>query len=371
MTPQGAAPEGPRALVAVSPGAVALSRRDPARRERAAEQARQRQEKTQDLIAGYLARGVEPPARPDSRQVVERWSRRSRARMTRAIAELDLAQLLRPGVTPALVTLTYPGDWLAVAPNGAAVKRHLAMLKRRYLRAWGTALVGIWKLEFQARGAPHFHVFTVPPQGLAHEGVAGARLPFRHWLSVTWAAIVGAPDALEYARHLSAGTGVDYAEGLRHRDPKRVSVYFTKHGTFKAKEYQHVVPLAWQEPGCGPGRFWGYWGLERLTRSAELHPQAAIWLVRLMRRYAHAQGVTRQASAPRTPGGRPRPVAHEVVGLAGAQLLAEPRHTGTRRVRRRVRRFGQGAGWLSVNDGPAFATALARALSLLEEGHTP
>src|SRR5207249_5060118 len=59
-----------------------------------------------------------------------------------------------------------------------------------------------------------------------------------------------------------AGTGVDYAEAHKCSDPKRLAVYFGKHGQYRSKEYQHNVPEAWQAPGKGPGRFWGYWGLK-------------------------------------------------------------------------------------------------------------
>lgn len=65
------------------------------------------------------------------------------------------------------------------------------------------------------------------------------------------------PDPEERRKHELAGTGINYAEDLRASDPKRVAVYFTKHGTFGAKGYQHRVPEPWQGPGKGPGRFWG------------------------------------------------------------------------------------------------------------------
>lgn len=355
----------------VSPGAVAITRTDLARRERAAERARVRADHAASELAAYLLAHGRFPDEPESRRVVERWSRRSRARMTRALCELDYSAMLTAAAVPGMVTLTYPGDWLTVAPDGAAVKRHVKVFLRRYRRAWGTALVGVWKLEFQARGAPHLHILTVPPRGLSHNRALAAGLPFRQWLSLTWASIVAHPDAGEYTRHLSAGTNVDLAEGLRHRDPKRIAVYFTKHGSFAAKEYQNVVPGPWREPGRGPGRFWGYWGLKRLTRGAELGPETAVWASRLMRRYARAHGTTRQLSVPRTPGGRVVPVTWDVRGLAGAQLLAVERHTGTRRVRRRVQRMKHGTGWLSVNDGPAFAVAVARFLLTIDpEGAT-
>jgi hypothetical protein len=59
-----------------------------------------------------------------------------------------------------MLTLTYPGDWLIVAPNAEVVKRHFQALCKRYGRAWGEPLIGPWKLEFQRRGAPHFHIST-------------------------------------------------------------------------------------------------------------------------------------------------------------------------------------------------------------------
>ncbi len=349
----------------VAPGAVALERRDPARAERAAERARRRAELEQDQIAAHIIRTGEAPARPESRLVVERWSRRSRARMTRALCELDYSVMLGPGAVPAMVTLTYPGDWLTVAPTGAACKRHLRMFQRQYRRAWGARPVGVWKLELQRRGAPHFHILMVPPRGRSHDRGRGAGLPFREWLSVTWAGIVDHPDPIQYLNHLGAGTGIDLAEGLRAKDPKRIAVYYTKHGAYSAKEYQNVVPDEWRQPGCGPGRFWGYWGLHRLTRAAEIGPQPAAWVARLMRRHSRAQGVTREVRAPRTRGGRPVAVGWDVRGLAGAQMLERDRHTGTRRVRRRVERVRYGAGWLSVNDGPRFAADIARYLATI------
>src|SRR3954462_184667 len=357
--------EGPRARVIVSPGAIAITRMDLARRERAAERARVRADHAASELAAYLLAHGRFPDEPESRRGVEGWSRRSRARMPRALCELDYSGLLTAAAVPGMVTLTYPGDWLTVAPDGAAVKRHLKAFLRRYRRAWGTALIGAWKLEVQGRGAPHLHILTVPPPGRSHNRAVAGGLPFRQWLSLTWASIVAHPDAAEYTPHPSAGTNVDLAEGLRHRDPKRIAVYFTKHGAFAAKEYQNVVPAPWREPGRGPGRFWGYWGLRRLTRGAELGPESAVWASRLLRRYARAHGTTRQILAPRTPGGRVVPVGWDVRGLAGVQLLAGERHTGTRRVRRRVQRMKHGAGWLSVNDGPAFAAAVARFLSTI------
>ena len=54
---------------------------------------------------------------------------------------------------------------------------------------------------------------------------------FRRWLSITWADIVAHPDPEQRRKHRAAGTGVDYAEGIRLTDPRRMAVYFAKYGT--------------------------------------------------------------------------------------------------------------------------------------------
>jgi hypothetical protein len=55
----------------------------------------------------------------------------------------------------------------------------------------------------------------------------------------------------------------------------------------------------------------------------------------------------------------PRGAYPEVIGLAGAQLVA--RHRARRRtVRRRARYLANGAGFVCANDGPALASGLAR-----------
>lgn len=83
--------------------------------------------------------------------------------MCRTFAELDYSPLVEPGRVPAMVTLTYPGDWEVVAPDGASVKRHMVLWRKRFLREYGEPARYIWKLEFQRRGAPHIHLWMAPP----------------------------------------------------------------------------------------------------------------------------------------------------------------------------------------------------------------
>jgi hypothetical protein len=385
--------EGPRHRLVLAAGSFRVTAPNLARREHTAERAVRARRLFADETAPYLVRADKDAKNPTRRALgmpeieirwkeavpqpipqreVTEWSRKSRANMVAALCEIDYRPLFAdPTRLPTMITLTYPGDWLTVAPNGKAVKRHLQAFRRRYAKAWGEDLRAVWKLEFQMRGAPHFHLLMVPPHGLARTpkpraraaAWVGAGQPFRQWLSAVWANIVNHPDPEQRALHTGAGTNVKWAEGLRCTDPKRVAVYFTKHGSFSAKEYQNRVPEPWQEPGRGPGRFWGYWCLHRVTVGVEVTPEQATQAARLVRRWARAQGTTREAVVWRTRGGAIRSEVAEVQGLAGVDTI-ECRTARRRKVRRRVVRLKNGRGFVSVNDGPGFAAQIAHALSL-------
>lgn len=388
--------EGPRAVLTIAPGAVSIGWPDVSRQTRTAERAVENRRAMADALAHYAPKTAdEDPAWPDVEpsRVITCWSAKSRSRMVRTLAELDYGPMFALGLDLAMHTLTYPGDWLTVAPTGKAVKRHLGMWRKRFKRAWGFDFVGVWKLEFQRRGAPHIHMWGPVPAGAAGDfaqltnvrqrPAVGDGLPYREWLSVVWADIVDHPDPEERRKHRLAGTGVDFKEGARMTDPKRLAVYFTKHGSFSAKEYQNEVPAEWQEPGQGPGRFWGYWGLTKATAGVELDPADGVFALRTLRRYARSAGrteltrdeggvvvearrvrVTREVSVPRDGSGGVRihsPYGN-VIGLAGAQFLASYAPTKFRKVRRPVARMRGQAGFLCVNDGPGLAAQLARAL---------
>jgi hypothetical protein len=357
--------EGPAFFVSVSPGSLRFRRLDLAKAEHTAERCLARRGKLAAEYAGWadgealrlagaplVAAGMvssdqlpderADPLRPGkSRTRIFEWSRQSRANMTRVLTTLDYEPLVGHGRTPAMVTLTYPGDWLRYAPQGSVVKRHLNAFKRRYLRDWGHALVGVWKLEFQQRGAPHVHILMAPPHGAARNG-----LGWSAWMASAWVGVVN-PSLGERAGMLAVHShrlaSADYAEGLRASDPKRIAIYFTKHGLLSNKEYQHIVPEAWSYPGVGPGRFWGRWGLDVVERLVPVEFDQAVTLSRTLRRWAAAQKPLRVAVVPRVD--------------TGNGLLK------TRKVRRRVKRLRCTWGFLSVNDGPAIALQLARVLT--------
>jgi hypothetical protein len=139
-----------------------------------------------------------------------------------------------------LGTLTYPFHYPC---DGRTVKRHLDLFAKRYayrvrISEYDVPIVQrkpfsmFWFLEFQRRGAPHFHFFAT------HE------IP-RLELSRMWYEIVGSDDS----RHLIAGTRI---EAIRSGKHGMVS-YALK---YAAKADQKEIPANYVN--CG--RFWGIYG---------------------------------------------------------------------------------------------------------------
>lgn len=353
----GVEPECGRFRITIGPGVVRLGWTNPVRAEKASERTvgQHRQDVAGEVDRIKAGRDVRyPPGR-----AITEWSRKSRATMCRIFAELDYTPLVESGRVPAMITLTYPGDWESVAPDGASVKRHMMLWRKRFLREWGEPARYIWKLEFQRRGAPHIHLWMAPPHAVGRSG-----RKFRDWLSEEWADVVGHPDPEQRARHLLAGTAIDILDGLRACDPKRLAIYFTKHSSPNSlgdKEYQHIVPEAWQRPGRGPGRFWGVHGLQRATAVVEIGQDAYLTARRIIRRWSRSQAVHGDCTHR----------FHTAVVPRMTRVAVQRVDNKTGKIRRRnvcrrrllCRQGGFAGGYALVNDGPAFASQLAAALS--------
>lgn len=295
--------------------------------------------------------------------VITGWSAKSRAAMVRAVGSLDLSCWSGDdGEAVGMVTLTAPADWLAVFPTGREFKRAVRVFTERFRKAYGPVR-GIWKLEFQHRGAPHLHVLMrVPvlgpspfceecdhtadhlgyPVRLGYGHAACRCWTFERWLAWTWADVVDA-DGLEWVKHLRAGTGVDF-DTRRYSDPRRISLYFLGHSakSTDSKEYQHVVPDAWQGPGAGPGRFWGYWGLDRAEVEVDLG--RAEWYA--VRRVLRHVGRARSAAV------AVQRAEHDLDSQGYPYRLGYGRRARSPRGLRSLgSRGGTGGGWVLVNDG--------------------
>lgn len=88
------------------------------------------------------------------------WSDKSRAQMLERFTTLDFSPFQDDSSILAFLTLTYPSKWQVVAPTSTSAKRHLLALRKRFERQFNRPFFALWKMEFQRRGAPHFHLLT-------------------------------------------------------------------------------------------------------------------------------------------------------------------------------------------------------------------
>ena len=124
-----------------------------------------------------------------------------------------------------MVTLTYPGDY---PRDGKECKRHLNLFLT-HLRKDYKGLKYFWFMEFQERGAPHFHLYV------------SCLIPGKTYTSPLWYRIVNSGDA----KHLNSGTNITVFE-----NPEHVIKYAT---AYAKKATQKMTP---EDFKC-VGRFWG------------------------------------------------------------------------------------------------------------------
>jgi hypothetical protein len=103
------------------------------------------------------------------------------------------------------LTLTYPADY----PNPRIAKRHLDTYMKRLRRKF-PKLAGVWRLEFQRRGAPHFHVLLFGVDYIPMDQVQAA-----------WGEIIGCPHVF---------TRIESISGSRRKVMAYVSKYVAKVG---------------------------------------------------------------------------------------------------------------------------------------------
>lgn len=115
------------------------------------------------------------------RGLIYGFSLASRRRLRHRQMQIDW-----PLYDPSWVTLTYHQRW----GDPSMWKRDLKVLNQRLLYTFSASLVGlVWRLEFQRRGAPHFHLVLLwkkrkrPPNAALHT-----------WLRRAWAMIIGTQD---------------------------------------------------------------------------------------------------------------------------------------------------------------------------------
>jgi len=185
------------------------------------------------------------------------FSAKSRNRLMRTLGEV------RRDCLPMFVTLTFPAQY----PTIERAKRDLDTLIKRLARKF-PAVAGVWKLEPQKRGAPHFHLL-----------VWGADyLELLSFVPEAWCEIVGSGDPNHLAWHkgeLGNSPCVQQIESQRG-----VFWYASK---YMSKEVGTMFS-DW-------GRWWGVFHRDNLPLgevvNVEVTEEKAIEFIRYMRRFAH------------------------------------------------------------------------------------
>jgi hypothetical protein len=166
------------------------------------------------------------------------------------------------------ICLTYPSEW---PRDGRKVKRDLDTFGKRARRV-GACFA--WALEYQTRGAPHFHLLARFPEGWDVRRV-------REWVAVNWFEVVGSGDE----KHLAAGTRVELV------NVPECAGWYISH--YLGKEYQKTPP-----PDVTlPGRMWGMIGCKPPKPQVLRFPEGSrdgINIVRLIRRWATSDHAFRQ-----------------------------------------------------------------------------
>lgn len=151
------------------------------------------------------------------RSEISEFSAASRERMLRSLLECEFTY--RPKT---FITLTYPAQF---SNDGRAVKAHLKRFLDRLQRKFPRIRI-FWFLEFQERGAPHFHLYC-------------SRLFRKGYIPRLWEWATEHDGGYVWITKIK-GSGIGYALKSARR--------------YSAKNEQKTVPVEFRSVG----RFWGW-----------------------------------------------------------------------------------------------------------------
>lgn len=193
------------------------------------------------------------------RSVIKGFSRNSRRRLMYKIAGIR-----RDAELPCFVTITYPNEFPTLPRAKRDLKVFLQRLKYKFPNS-----SGIWKLEPQERGAPHYHCLVWGVK----EG------PLLDFVAYSWYEIAGNNDRNHLKFHL----------GLLPKSKPCVSKVRSWRGVwaYASKYLGKTFEVAgWNEQWTG--RYWGTWGKlpEGELVEYKIPDKLAITSMRYQRRFA-------------------------------------------------------------------------------------
>lgn len=205
----------------------------------------------QDTSDNASLRSIRPARGKSKRGEISEFSAKSAIRLGRQLA------MVQKCYDADFVTITYPGEWFPDAEDKDIYWAHFKAFRMRFLRAFPNA-AAFWKMEFQQRGAVHFHLIVLGDTGLHYD-------ERRRWLRENWCGIVEkahvlSDDARDDFRHV---TGHQKSwEPLRCAHAKRL--YMRKYGC-KRDQTLH---------GKKVGRYWGHINRKLLFEKFILTPES-------------------------------------------------------------------------------------------------
>lgn len=174
-------------------------------------------------IDAYTTEDADKYKNRKPRTTIKRFSSSARRRML-----IDMSQINMNKVDTAsclFITLTAPSSGWREIPGKRWKERlnnFLTQLRKKYSKS---RLCGYWRMEFQERGAVHFHIITYNVSYIEHS-----------WVSEKWSTICreNISDA-EYIKHFQAGTEVQRAKNF-----DAIKDYFNKTLAYVAKEQEDI-----------------------------------------------------------------------------------------------------------------------------------
>jgi hypothetical protein len=214
-------------------------------------------------LRGIYDSGEEEQHGLPTRGKILEWSSSSRRNMRKFMGGLKLGAI--DGAL--MVALTYPGEF--PPPDSYSIyKGHLRAFKARFTREFPHGAF-VWKLEFQKRGAAHYHLVVF---GLG-EGQAALQA-WRKWVDRAWYEVVGSGDE----RHLRSGVKSDFVRSRGGAVGYLVS--------YLADDDQ-------TRPGDHTGRYWGLCNKKALplapVRKEEKTDREAVLIRRVFRKITESQ----------------------------------------------------------------------------------
>ena len=186
-----------------------------------------------------LARwGVPPPTGRGKRGSIWGFSKASRRRLVDKLMLVPWSEMPGQGqasttARACMLTLTYPSEF---PERVSTTKNHLDNFHRALHHTTEKEFSALWRLEFQKRGAPHYHILMFFNEPIRITS-------FQNWALKTWARVVGSDDP-KHERH---GADVRALKVDKSR-PGKLMCYLVKYLTKLDDNHEHT------------GRMWGEWG---------------------------------------------------------------------------------------------------------------